>query len=71
MDLPKGEVYINEITKENLVMCADFDNYDKFIDECDYLFNDERVDKIIYQDFNRHYEITKEEILEKEEDYEM
>lgn len=60
--LPTGEVYINEEKKENSCMIADFNNYDDFKEECEYLFENIGVDKIIYKDKYRYYEILREEL---------
>lgn len=73
MNLPEGEIYINEIKKENLVMSTDCDSYDDFLFEINYLTTtiNKPIDKFIYQDYDKYYEISKEELLEREEDYVM
>ena len=62
LELPNGTIYKNDISKENSIMNTDIDNYDDFICECKYIFvNCKNVNKVIYKDNDRYYEITKEE----------
>ena len=70
LHLPKGVLYKNEVKKENNISMVEYANYDEFIDDCDYFFNeygDKTIEKLIYtygdiNDINsQYYEITKDE----------
>ena len=80
LHLPKGVLYKNEIKKENSISMVEYSNYDDFIDDCDYFFNeygDKTIEKLIYtygdiNDINgQYYEITKEEYFDRKENEEV
>lgn len=80
LHLPKGVLYKNEVKKENNISMVEYSNYDDFIDDCDYFFNeygDKTIEKLIYtygdiNDINsQYYEITKEEYFERKENEEV
>lgn len=64
--LPSGSIYINSVSKENNVMMTDIRSYDEFINELEIVlkYNDSsNIDKLIYKDDSRQYEITYEDYL--------
>lgn len=80
LHLPKGVLYKNEVKKENNISMVEYSNYDDFIDDCDYFFNeygDKTIEKLIYtygdiNDINsQYYEITKEEYFDRKENEEV
>lgn len=80
LHLPKGVLYKNEVKKENNISMVEYANYDEFIDDCDYFFNeygDKTIEKLIYtygdiNDINsQYYEITREEYFDRQENEEV
>ena len=80
LHLPKGVLYKNEIKKENNISMVEYANYDEFIDDCDYFFNeygDKTIEKLIYtygniDDINGvYYEITKEDYNDRKNSEEV
>jgi len=66
--LPNGNVYINEVKEKNIIMNIDISNYDDFISECSFLFdNYDDVEELIYIDEINHFELTKEKYDELKE----
>lgn len=69
LGLPQGELFINEVKKENSVMFTDIDNYEEFKNECDYIFKEYKdAEKVIYKYGDEvYYELTKEELKAERE----
>lgn len=61
LDFPSGMLYADN---KNVIESIDLDNYEEFLEECKYFFEQENYNKItilIYEDSVRHYELTREE----------